>query len=123
MKKELKIKERVMLKKLVTSAVIVIGMFFVFAGQSNEAAPAVCENVESHDCWTLDNEKGWMYNAPILEVTPTTVGAENWSFDDNYGWIYNAPTIEISPDDIVENWSFDENLGWIYQVEEISIVG
>ncbi|MBT6216751.1 MAG: hypothetical protein HOI42_08290 [Candidatus Marinimicrobia bacterium] len=123
MKKELKIKERVMLKKLVTSAVIVIGMFFVFAGQSNEATPVVCENVESRDCWTLDNEKGWMYNAPMLEVTPTNVDTENWSFDDNYGWIYNTPAIEITPDEIVENWSFDENLGWIYQVEEITIVG
>ena len=110
-----------MLKKLVISAVLVSGLFIVFA--SSPSQPTECENIESTDCWTLDNEKGWIYNAPMLDVTPVNDDSENWSYNEDFGWIYNAPSIEVTSNDTDEYWTFDESFGWVYQVEELNIVG
>ena len=121
MNKELKIKERVMFKKLVIAAIIITGIFIIFAASPSQ--PAECETIESRDCWTFDNEKGWMYNAPMIDVTPIEDDSNDWSYNDDQGWIYNALTIEVTPDADDEVWAFDENHGWVYQVEEINIVG
>ena len=59
----------------------------------------------------------------MIDVTPIEDDSNDWSYNDDQGWIYNAPTIEVTPDADDEVWAFDENHGWVYQVEEINIVG
>ncbi|NQU67122.1 MAG: hypothetical protein HQ510_04180 [Candidatus Marinimicrobia bacterium] len=81
-----------MLRKVFTTSIIIAGLFFVLnAAQNHET---VCKNNVEKECWEYNQEKGWIYLAPVIEVTPQseTVG---WSFDSEKGWIYHTETVEV----------------------------
>jgi len=110
-----------MIKKLLTAAIVITGILFIFAAASDQ--PSICENNDTHECWQYDIEKGWIYNAPMINVVPTGIQNEDWSYDEEFGWIYNAPQVDVTSEPGNDNWTYDEESGWIFHAEEINIIG
>jgi len=81
-----------MFKKVFTSFIIVTGLFFILAAAQNHET--VCKNTVEKECWEFDQAKGWIYQAPTIEVTPRS-DADSWSYDSGKGWIYHTETVEV----------------------------
>jgi len=68
-----------MLKKLIITAIILTGFVFFVSGGQSEIPECKLDN--SQECWQFDHEIGWIYHAPIIEVS-ADVNQEDWSYDE-----------------------------------------
>ncbi len=81
-----------MFKKVIISLIIIAG--FVFMALASNGNKGVCEVNNSESCWQYEDGKGWIYNAPTIQVVSETNG-ENWQFDEKLGWVFQAEKITV----------------------------
>ncbi|NQU66947.1 MAG: hypothetical protein HQ510_03295 [Candidatus Marinimicrobia bacterium] len=81
-----------MSRNLILSIIIVFGLFFIVTG--SEKQNIECTVTETQECWQFDNQKGWIYQAPEITITPSN-SVETWSYDNEKGWIYQANEITV----------------------------
>ena len=108
-----------MFKKLIITAIATFGFVFMVSGSQPDVTECKLDN--SQECWQYDNDKGWIYHAPVIEISADNEN-DNWTYDDDKGWIYNSPEIEITPDDD-DTWSYDDDKGWVFHAEAITVLG
>ena len=59
----------------------------------------------------------------MINVVPPGIQNEDWGYDEEFGWIYNAPQVDVTSEPGNDNWTYDEESGWIFHAEEINIIG
>ncbi len=81
-----------MFKKIIISTIIITALHFTLTASDNQ--PVQCNVTETQECWEFDSQKGWIYQALTVTVTPTK-STDSWSYDEEKGWIYQADEITV----------------------------